>query len=64
MSQGKAPGVWRGATFAHRKELSTQFMALSAKATVSLSLGMHREVHKVHPDESRAFDKPLRPNAR
>ena len=60
VSSGEALGAWRkGAVFAYRKQLSTLFMVLSTRATVSLSLSLHTEVHIIDGDESSAFDKPL-----
>ena len=60
MSRGEALGAWGGGgAFAYRKEMLTQFMALSAMATVLVCLNLHAEVHIADGDESVAFDKPL-----
>ena len=60
VTRGEAMGTWCAGLFSYRKELCPAFMALSARATVGLSLIETGECHIVDGDESGAFDMPVR----
>ena len=58
--RAEVDGSWAGNTFSYRKGLSPQYLALAARAIVSVALSKGREVHIVEGDESGAFDMPIR----
>ena len=60
VSRGETLGLWGGWVFAYKQELSTHYLALSARATVSMSLSRLGQSHIVEGDESGAFDRPIR----
>ena len=51
--RAEVDGSWAGNTFSYRKGLSPQYLALAARAIVSVALSKGREVHIVEGDESR-----------
>ena len=64
VSWGEPLGLWGGCAFAYKQELSTHYLALSAHATVSMSLSRFGQCHIVEGDESGAFDRPIRADLR
>ena len=60
VTRGESHGTWNAGLFSYRKELCPAYMALSARATVALSLHETGECHIIYGDESGAFDMPVR----
>ena len=55
VTRGESLGTWNAGLFSYRKELCPAYMALSARATVALSLHETGECHIIDGDESGAF---------
>ena len=60
VTRGESLGTWNAGLLSYRKELCPAYMALSARATVALSLHETGECHIIDGDESGAFDMPVR----